>query len=89
MAVRRRAVLEPLADVDDHHDVHRHGPRSRAARLRRPRPRSVPLPPALTGPNHSFKFNNEIFNEITDETTTAHCSVTMLKCPSDEAGPSH
>ena len=23
------------------------------------------------------------------KTTTAHCSVPMLKCPNDEAGPSH
>ena len=30
---------------------------------------------------------HEIIKEITDENTTAHCSVPMLTRPNDEAGP--
>ena len=34
--------------------------------------------------DHSFTFNNEIItNKTTNEITTAHCSVPMLKRPSD------
>ena len=36
--------------------------------------------------NNSFKF--EDIKETTDENTTAHSSVPMLKCPGDEVGPS-
>ena len=44
---------------------------------------------AATRPLHldnSFKFEN--IKETTNENTTAHCSVPMLRRPSDEAGPS-
>ena len=42
-------------------------------------------PPANHLNNNSFKFEN--IKETTDENTTAHCSVPMLKYPGDEAGP--
>ena len=42
--------------------------------------------PALNHLNNSFKFENT--KETTDKNTTAHCSVPILKCPGDEAGPS-
>lgn len=38
--------------------------------------------------NHSFKFNNEIIKQVTDEITTTHWSLPMLKRPNNEAGPS-
>ena len=42
--------------------------------------------PTLNHLNNSFKFENT--NQTTDENTTAHCSVPVLKCPGDEAGSS-
>ena len=49
---------------------------------------SIPIiSPTLNHLDNSFKF--ESIKETTDENTTAHCSVPMLKRPSDEAGPSH
>ena len=40
-------------------------------------------------PNRSFNFNfnDEIIMETTDKKSTAHCSVPMLTCSSDEASP--
>ena len=35
-----------------------------------------------------LRFQRQNHYEITNETTSAHCSVAMLKPPSDEAGPS-
>ena len=48
---------------------------------------SIPIiSPTLNHLDNSSKFEN--IKETTDENTTAHCSVPMLKCPGDEAGPS-
>ena len=40
--------------------------------------------PTLNHLNKTFNFENT--KETTDKNTTAHCSVPMLKRPSDEAG---
>ena len=45
------------------------------------------LEPAIPLDN-SFKFNNKNIKETTNKNMTAHCSLPMLKRPSDEAGPS-
>ena len=47
--------------------------------------RTPPRGPGRT-PRQHFNFKN--FKETTNENTTAHCSVPILRCPGDEAGPS-
>ena len=44
------------------------------------------LSPTLNHLDNSFKFEN--IKETTNENTTTHYSVPMLKRPSDEVGPS-
>ena len=44
------------------------------------------LSPILNHLDNSFKFEN--IKETSDENTTVHCSVPMLKRPSNEAGSS-
>ena len=49
---------------------------------------SIPiLSPTLNHLDNSFKVEN--IKETTKEITNAHCSVPMLKRPSNEAAPSH
>ena len=45
------------------------------------------LSPTLNYLDHNFNFDNKIIKEVTNEITTAHCSVPMFTRPSDEAGP--
>ena len=51
-------------------------------------PSTLLLSPTLNRPQPQLQIRHPDHNEITNEITTAHCSLPMLPRPSDDAGPS-